>query len=176
MEEYNKEKEIMHPELAREINEMAEIDQNMRKREIIEPGFWDDSIDEGNTKRMKEIISGIGWPTISKVGEEASTDAWILVQHADHDIEFQQKCLNLMMQEPTGEVALHDIAYLEDRIRVHSGRPQIYGTQFNWIDNKPVQDIEDVENVDKRRAEMGLKTLKENIEDMYKKYNIIKPE
>lgn len=176
MEDLNKPESIQYPEIAAEIKAMADVDQDMRLKAIEDEEVWDDSIDPKNTARMKEIVEQIGWPTISKVGEKASTDAWILVQHADKDIEFQKHCLNLMKQEAAGEVALHDIAYLEDRIRVHSGQPQIYGTQFQWEGNVPKQEIEDPENVDQRRAEMGLPTLAKNIEEMYRKYKIEKPE
>ena len=177
MEDLSKPESIRYTEIAAEIKAMADRDQEMREKAVDDKESWDDRIDPDNTARMKEIIEQIGWPTVSKVGSKASTDAWILVQHADKDIVFQKYCLDLMKQEPTGEVALHDIAYLEDRIRIHSGKPQLYGTQFNWTpDNKPLQDIEDPENVDQRRAEMGLKTLAENIEEMYRKYKMNKPE
>lgn len=176
MEELNKSESIQYPEIAVEITAMYNVDQDMRLRAIKDEEVWDDTIDPKHTARMKEIVEQIGWPTISKVGEKASTDAWILVQHADRDIEFQKYCLSLMKQESVGEVSLHDIAYLEDRVRVNSGQPQLYGTQFRWENNKPLQNIEDPENVDQRRAEMGLKTLAENIEEMYQKYKIEKPQ
>lgn len=167
---------IPYPEIATEITAMYNADQDMRLKSEEDDSVWDEKMDPRNTARMKEIVEQIGWPTISKVGEKASGDAWLLVQHADKEIEFQRHCLGLMKQEKAGEVALHDVAYLEDRIRVHSGQPQIYGTQFQWEGNVPKQDIEDRENVDQRRAEMGLPTLAKNIEEMYQKYKIKKLE
>ena len=162
-----------YPEIASEIKAMTDIDQDMREKNIQDGEFWDESVDLKNTARMKEIIDKIGWPTISKVGKKASHDAWLLVQHADKDIEFQKHCLGLMKQQPKGEVSLHNIAYLEDRVRV----PQLYGTQFQLIEGKFVpREIEDVENVDQRRKEMGLNTLAESIENMHKKYNTKKQE
>lgn len=177
MEESNKLESIQYPEIAAEIKAMTDADQEMREKALDDEEVWDEDLDARNTARLKEIVEKIGWPTISKVGEKASGDAWVLVQHADEDAEFQKYCLDLMKQAPTGEVASHDIAYLEDRIRINSGQPQLYGTQFRWTtDNKPIQDIEDPENVDQRRKEMGLDTLAENIEEMYEKYKIKKPE
>lgn len=175
MEDLNKSESVQYSEIATEITTMADVDQDMRLQAIDNEEVWDDTIDPKNTARMKEIVEQIGWPTISKVGKKASTDAWVLVQHADKDVEFQKQCLDLMKQEPTGEVVLHDIAYLEDRVRVNSGRPQLYGTQFRWENNKPIQNIEDIDNVEQRRKEMGLKTLAENIEEMYQKYKMEKP-
>ncbi len=183
MEAPNKSESIQYPEIAVEITTMYDADQAMRKRweEYNELPEWpeepeeDKNLDERNTTRMKEIVEQIGWPTISKVGKKASGDAWLLVQHADKDIEFQRYCLELMKIEQAGEVALRDIAYLEDRVRINSGQPQLYGTQFRWTeDNKPIQDIEDRENVDQRRAKMGLRTLAEGMAEMYEKYPNLK--
>lgn len=177
MEKLNKPESIQYPEIAAEITAMYDADQKMRLMAEEDDSVWDETMDPRNTARMKEIVEQIGWPTVSKVGKKASGDAWLLVQHADKDIEFQKYCLGLMKQELAGEVDLGDIAYLEDRVRINSGQPQLYGTQFRWTkDNKPLQDIEDKENVDQRRAEMGLDTLAENLERMYDKYNIPREE
>lgn len=120
---------------------------------------------------MKVIVSEIGWPTISKVGAETSSAAWLLVQHADHDVDFQKLCLELMKAEPEGEVAKQNIAFLEDRIRVNQGLGQIYGTQFMQKDGKHIpKPIENEETVDVRRAEMAMGTLEERINKMYEKY------
>jgi len=164
------------PEIAQDINIMAGVDQDMRQKEINEPGFWDDTVDKANTERMKVIITQIGWPTISKVGEDASKNAWLLVQHADHDVGFQKQCLDMMKQEPANEVNQSDVAYLEDRTRVNSGQLQLYGTQFNNIGGKYIpKEIEDPEYVEERRRTMGLSSLAENTELMYQKYKSEKP-
>jgi len=179
MEDTITQENIKFPEMAEEILGMAEVDQEMRRRVNANQGIIeseeDDNLDKKHTERMKEIIKQIGWPTISKVGAKASDKAWLLVQHADHDVEFQKSCLSMMKQEIQGEVLPKNIAYLEDRVRINSNQPQLYGTQFRWKDNKPLQNIEDRENVDERRKEMGLKTLAEGIEEMYRAYNIEKP-
>lgn len=184
MEGANNLESIQYPEIAAEIAAMRDADQAMRKRweeynqlpERPEEPEEDRNLDERNTSRMKEIVEQIGWPTISKVGKEASDNAWLLVQHADQDVEFQQYCLDLMKREPSAEVDMGNIAYLEDRVRVNTGRPQVYGTQFRWEGSKPIQNIEDIENVDQRRAEVGLDTLEENLKRMQEKYNMIIPE
>lgn len=183
MENFDKQKEegILFAEIAEEINAMRDADQEMRKRALDNNGVIeseeDDTLDQRNTERMKEIIDQIGWPTVSKVGKKASTNAWLLVQHADHDVEFQKLCLSLMKEQIEGEVDQKDIAYLEDRVRVNTGQPQIYGTQFRWEGgNKPIQDIEDIENVDERRRVVGLNTLAENLGEIYENYKIEKPD
>ena len=177
MEELSRPKnpEIKYPEITVEIAEMYKTDQDMRHRALENNGTAQAeqvaTVDRKNTDRMKEVVSQIGWPSVSKVGRDASIGAWLLVQHADHDVEFQSYCLSLMKELSSEEVRLQDIALLTDRIRVNKGEPQVYGTQFRQIDGKHVpKTIEDIENVNKRRKEMGLDTLEENIQGMYKKY------
>jgi hypothetical protein len=148
------------PAYAKEILAMAQLDQDMRKKEE-ETGEYDENVDIRNTNRLKEIVSAIGWPTISKVGDEASTAAWLLVQHAD--FEFQQKCLELMKVEPESEVSGRDRAFLDDRVRVRLNQPTLYGTQF-YRDNNgllSVCSIEDKEHLNERRATVGLEPFEE---------------
>lgn len=159
-------------DILNEINLMCAVDQELREKNL-ESGdeYWDEDVDIRNTRRMKEIVQSIGWPTISKVGAETASNAWLLVQHSDHDVEFQEHCLSLMKESNEGDVDKHDIAYLEDRIRVNQGCGQLYGTQFKQEGGQHMPlPIEDEQNVDIRRAEMGMGPLSEQIEHMYKKY------
>lgn len=139
--------------LTEEILAMAKEDQAMRSS-----GQWNDSVDQKNTLRMKQIVAETGWPTVSKIGEDAAHAAWLLIQHADHDVAFQEHCLSLMKEESREEVAPPDVAYLEDRIRVSRGLSQLYGTQFfvNADGKFGPNPIEDMINIDQRRKEVGL--------------------
>lgn len=149
---------------------MVEVDQAMRERNM-EDGSWDEEVDVKNTEKMRGIIERMGWPTITKVGKECAHNVWLLVQHADHDVAFQEYCLQLMKEAPENEVDKTDIAYLEDRVRLSQGKRQLYGTQFIREDNKFVpRDIEDEANVDERRAEAGMSPLSEQIQHMHEKY------
>lgn len=47
-------------------------------------------------RRLKEIIKHYGWLGISAVGLEGVSAMWLLVQHQDHDVDFQKKCLSLL--------------------------------------------------------------------------------
>ncbi len=135
----------MNYELASSLVERFQNDQEMRNRFIKErdTAKWDSSVDEENTAWLESIINESGWPTISAVGKEASNAAWLLVQHADHRPGFQARCLELMKSLPAGEVSLHNIAYLEDRVRIANGQLQLYGTQFirvgDHFDAQPIE-------------------------------------
>jgi hypothetical protein len=132
-----------------------------------------EALDDKNTKRMKEIVDKHGWPGKSLVGEDGAQAAWLLVQHADRDREFQKRCLALMKAAPKGEVSPSNLAYLTDRVLVGENKKQLYGTQFRQQGDKMVpQPIEDEANVDQRRKEMGLPPLaeyKKLMEAVYKK-------
>ncbi len=172
---------ISYESYIQEIQQMCAEDQAMRTRalenDMIIESEEDNTLDARNTKRMKEIVAEIGWPTISKVGKDISNDAWLLVQHADHDLAFQKQCLEMMKQQPKVDVDSSNIAYLEDRIRVHEGRPQLYGTQFfseKMGDPMIPRPIEDPNNLDARRKAAGLEPFSEyekHYKDKYKKYD-----
>ncbi|MEO3747443.1 DUF6624 domain-containing protein [Plantactinospora sp. B5E13] len=150
--------------IAADLLDMAGADQRMRVRFMADGDAWDVGVDPANAARLKEIVAEIGWPTVSLVGGEASTAAWLLAQHAPDDLDFMERCLELMKQAGPGEVRLSDIALLEDRVRIIRGRPQVYGTQFCDLGNgwQPFP-IENPEGVDVRRAAMGLDTFAENV-------------
>jgi hypothetical protein len=60
-----------------------------------------------------------------------------------------------------GEATPRQLAYLTDRVRMHEGRQQLYGTQmFGSGDGELVPwPIEDEEHVEERRAAAGLEPL-----------------
>lgn len=145
--------------LSDEITKMVKEDQDMRMGAQRGEREFDRQIDYKNTARLKEIISETGWPNISKFGEDTSHKTWLLVQHADHDTNFQEECLELMKRLPEGEVSKENIAFLEDRVRVNTGRPQIYGTQWH-LDSEGVygpEPIEDISKLTELWTEMGSK-------------------
>ena len=129
-----------------------------------------DAVDRLNTDRMKEILEEHGWPGWSLVGEDGSTAAWVLVQHADLDVEFQELALAYLMGAvEAGDASRGDLAYLIDRVRVAKNLPQVYGTQIGPGpdgDVAPRTPIEDPDNVDARRAEAGLGTLEEYYDEI----------
>ncbi|MEU4234881.1 DUF6624 domain-containing protein [Nonomuraea sp. NPDC026600] len=115
-------------------------------------------VDTDNTAYLKQVIDEHGWPGHDLVGEEGAQAAWLLAQHADHDLVFQQRCLTLLQDAVArGQAAPRNLAYLVDRVRVNEGRPQVYGTQYHSPDDvlQP-RPIEDRERLDERRAEAGL--------------------
>jgi hypothetical protein len=158
----------MNKLLAKRLIAMQHADQSMRRAAIAGFSAWDHDLDHKQTEELKRMINRHGWPTISLVGEAASHAAWVLVQHADHDPDFQM-CALKMMEDirlvTPDDVSWHDVAYLTDRILVHNlKKPQWFGTQ-HYLNQKgklvPFT-IEDKKHVNKRRIEYGLETLAQN--------------
>ena len=110
---------------------MAARDQIMRK-EAQKTGRWHTGIDRKNTNLLKAILKKFGWPTISMVGRKASRSAWLLAQHADHDVAFQKRVLSVLerIYAKNNDIDPANIAFLKDRILVAERKRQIFGTQF----------------------------------------------
>ncbi len=157
-------------ELSNKIIELSNADLELRNHLIQSGELFDgyhpemEALHVKNAEVLEEIIQVIGFPTEEKVGEEASKAAWLVIQHAISKPNFMRRCASLL------EEAVHqqnaspiDLAYLKDRIAVLEGKPQLYGTQFDWDENGELNPnlMDDVSLVDKRRKEIGLNSIAE---------------
>ncbi|MBI5671184.1 MAG: hypothetical protein HZC41_24570 [Chloroflexi bacterium] len=119
-----------------------------------------------NNALMRGIIEQYGWPGRSLVGDDGGEAAWLVVQHAILDPELQERCLPLLEAAyKAGEVPGRHLATLTDRVRMQKGEPQIYGSILVGDDNGQLipWTIDDPEQVDKRRAAMGLPPMAEHL-------------
>lgn len=111
---------------------------------------------------LKADVARNGWFVQSRHGKPAAKAAWLITQHADHDIAFQKDVLRRLERLlPSGDLNRADYGYLWDRVAVNEGRPQRYGTQTKGCIAGKVtyQPIEDPDHVDARRASLGMDTL-----------------
>lgn len=127
-------------------------------------------VDERNRNRLKEIFNEYGFPTKELVGKDAMQGIFLMIQHSDGDKEWQKSQLpNIEKAVKNGDMDGQSYAYLYDRIQINSGEKQLYGTQFAKVDpiNKIVElaETEDLENLDRRRMEMGMMPI-----EMYKEF------
>ncbi|WP_400263058.1 DUF6624 domain-containing protein [Sphingobacterium sp. SG20118] len=124
-----------------------------------------DSIATENYGEAKIIFEKYGFPGFDLVGEEGSKSFWLIAQHCDKWPEFQKQVLKKMEAEVKKKNAHSTYyAYLLDRIKIRAGDKQIYGTQLSYrLDSCQayVENIEDPNNINKRRKAVGL----ENIEN-----------
>jgi hypothetical protein len=161
-----------YKQIAETIIGLRDADLELRKKLIqsgqLSDGYSDEmkALHRRNSKILNEIIDTIGYPTADKVGIEASDAAWLVIQHAIEHPDFMKKCLKLL------EVAINqnkassiNLAYLTDRIAVLEGKPQLYGTQFDWDDNGELNPnyFDNLTEVNQRRQSVGLNSLEEQI-------------
>lgn len=150
--------------LAGELEQMGREDQAERMgNPELPPGTkLGPPKDYARTARLKEIVMEHGWPTTDLVGEEASSAAWLVAQHADFDVAFQQQALGLLRSAvEQGQADPTELAYLTDRVAVNLDEPQTYGTQIRCRSGEPspATPIIDEPRVDDLRESVGLGTL-----------------
>ncbi|TRO96329.1 hypothetical protein FKB34_04550 [Glycocaulis profundi] len=117
-------------------------------------------VDLDSTAFLKRVTGEIGWFTISDYGEEADEMAWLLAQHTPESAFMAEILDRLTVLARSGETNPRHYAYLHDRVAIRDGRPQRYGTQFSCIGGRLVpREIEDRDEVDARRAELGMEPL-----------------
>lgn len=164
----------MNKTLQQKLLKMKKKDQEARLRiqQKKEGADWDEirKIDAKHIKEIKKIISQHGWPGRSLVGERGSFAAWLLAQHADHDLKFQKKALLLLKRAvENNEASKRDLAFLTDRVLVNQGKKQLYGTQFQEKGGKLMpQPIKGPEKLEQRRQQMGLEPFEEYNKKMQK--------
>lgn len=116
-------------------------------------------VDEANTAWLRERVATHGWFTISAHGPEADQAAFVLIQHADRNPAFQAEMLaKLEKLVQTGETRPLNYAMLFDRVAMHQGRPQRYGSQGRCTGDGhwTAFETEDPATLDQRRASVGL--------------------
>lgn len=120
--------------------------------------------DKQHAQTLETIIDRFGWPTRDMVGLKAVQGAYIAVQHADHDPEFQSECLALIKKQvDDGELPGAFLALMTDRVSLSRGDPQIYGTQMTMSPDEfgvmravPSAEIWRAETLDQRRSALGM--------------------
>ncbi|MEU7885795.1 DUF6624 domain-containing protein [Microbispora bryophytorum] len=163
-------------ELRAELLKRMKVDQDIREP-ADEPlnqermAQWK-NLERDNTAWLRSVVVIRGWPLSSQVGEDGALAAWLLAQHADASPEIQCEFHRAL----SGAVARNEakpahLAYLEDRVRVNSGRPQLYGTQFfNEGSGLRPHPIEDADQLDDRRAAVGLESFEQYEAQMRRLY------
>ncbi|HIW64416.1 MAG TPA: type 2 lantipeptide synthetase LanM [Candidatus Stackebrandtia excrementipullorum] len=121
---------------------------------------------------LESVVDAHGWPTAATVGEEAADAACRLLQHMSGATEFRRRCLREMATAAEhGDVPLKDVAYTTDAVRLSDGEPQLYGTKFELREGRFVPCLlADADDVDTRRAAMGLPPLAEYAETIRRRF------
>lgn len=124
-----------------------------------------EAVHRQNATRLREIIAEVGWPDTELAGADGTLAAWLIAQHAVGEPDFQRQALARVQEKVRqGKVPAAQEAYLCDRIAMHEGRPQRYGTQ-----SVPCPDgqyrrwqTEDPAHLNDRRAAVGLPPVEDD--------------
>jgi hypothetical protein len=161
---------LKYPSLRKEINMMTLKDQHLR---YVRAQHTNDSLsraidqqisksDYDNLNRATTIIQQYGWPKISQIGRDGQHNLWLIVQHADQDVLFQQLVLRAMQKCSATEYSMEHYAFLYDRIQCNLNYKQWYGTQVVWARNGEASAFRPMQyeyKVDQRRKKLGLQPL-----------------
>lgn len=128
--------------------------------------------DQVSLEKIKVLLSQYGWVGEDKVGVQASMAQFLVIQHSD--IATQRQFLPIMRQAAKAKKADAGLlAMLEDRVALGERKLQIYGSQISLDPNGAyVMPLIDPDNVDKRRAEVGLGSLADYISRWHLKWDV----
>lgn len=170
-----------YPSIHNELLQMEKVDQDARFK--CSNGTSDEqikclaeiskAIDEPNTKRITQIFDQIGFPNTGKVGKEGMQAYMTLLQHAPTD-ELRVRSLKPITEAfKNKEIPPMAYANFVDRLRLHQGKKQIYGSGFEIKDGKLVlSPTKDVNNLEKRRTKIGLPPMAEYIKELEELYHL----
>lgn len=123
--------------------------------------------DSINLVKVEKILDEYGWLGFDKVGKTGALTLFLVIQHSP--LKVQEKYLPIMREAVKNKQAFAgNLALLEDRVALGEGRKQIYGSQLrtDTLTHKNILlPLEDPENVDKRRAEVGLGPIAEYLKN-----------
>jgi len=132
--------------------------------------------DSINLIKVKAILDKYGWLGTDVVGGQGNSTLFLVIQHSDQAT--QEKYLPMMREAvKKGKAEGSSLALLEDRVALRQGKRQIYGSQIRRdLETQLyyVSPLEDPDNVDKRRAEVGLQPLAEYVSHWQIKWDIEK--
>lgn len=173
-----KEKVEFNQNLADELSKMAEVDQiaayipqgKYKKMTNKQWTSFKDSVFTTHQKRLKQIFDKYGFVGFDLAGKEGSRDFWLMVQHSDHNPDFQKAVLEKMKIEvDKGNAIPSNYGLLIDRVKLNTGKKQVYGTQVTYnmkTGQAYPRNLEDSLNVNKRRKSVGLEPIEEYLNGM----------
>ena len=128
--------------------------------------------DRENQLFLDSIIDKYGWPGISLLDNDGANAAFLIAQHADLNLKFQEKCLKSMKKAfIKNDVFRPNFAYLMDRVMLRKYDFQLFGSQCMEIDGifqpRPLYDERIVVTL---RKYFWMNPLEEYLEFMQKRH------
>ena len=95
-----------------------------------------EEIGGGNFSKMEQLIAKNGWPTYATVGKLAADGPLLVINHHPKEeirIKYVSKIREACLQQ---QGSCMEYAKIQDRILVNTGKPQLYGMQFRYNENR----------------------------------------
>jgi hypothetical protein len=147
-QKYRMQIEGIEKQYGRDSKEMKDLWRTIQEKDSI------------NHIKVTKILDEYGWLGADVIGDKGNRTLFLVIQHADYNS--QLKYLPMMREAVKNKKAnASALALLEDRVALRGGKKQVYGSQVGRFESGEyyVQPLEDPDNVDKRRAEVGLSPL-----------------
>ncbi len=167
-----KERTNQYADLTSLLEKMHDSDQVIRQ-ELYANGSMDSKIlgrmmeiDEANQHTLDSIMEIHGWLPQRLIGEKAADAIFLITQHGSNSV-LEERLPIIKLRAENGEAKKQHAAMMEDRVLMHKGQKQIYGTQSygQKLDNGETErfiwPIENPNGVNERRKRMGFETTVE---------------
>lgn len=151
------------------IEAVKETEQLVRQSEVSSEQLLQRS--EQNCLVLDSVIAEIGWPSISKVGEEAAYCAYFIALQTEDVIK--QLAYLLLLSKAREDIDSTWLAYLTDRVCVRQARPQEFGTQFeDQGDKLALRKVKDWKQMEQNRVLAGLEQIEKYAQQMADSYGM----
>lgn len=120
------------------------------------------------SKEFKYFVRDKGFPFKNIVSEEIYKASFALSLHLP--IKDLKDMFDKIRDSDSDKFPLSDKVFFIDKIRIADGKPQLYGTQTKRSENNEIclVEVEDEENLEKRRQEVGLESVSEYLKKFKK--------
>ena len=123
-------------------------------------------LDSINIVKVTSIIDKYGWLGINEVGENGNSALFLVLQHSDLNTQLEYLPV-LEKATEKGKATKSELAYFKDRVLLRQGKKQVYGTQYEWDDEKKeyyLASVIEPEKLNERRESVGILSIEEYYE------------
>lgn len=164
--------------IVEQLEKVYVTDQQTRK-ELNEAqkiyGYGSNVQDSINRDIAFNILDRYGWLDKSVISADASKAFFYTIQHADLQAQLKYKPY-IQDAFKNGQVSNHEYAIFQDRLSVRLGKNQLFGSQtaVDNIGNSYLYPVDDIDSINRRRAEIGLYKIRQQLQESKIKYDFPK--